>query len=63
MNPKYLKTTKVAEILCVSRDTVVKWINQGSLPAIKTPGGHFRVLFDEVEKLQDKIQFNPINNE
>lgn len=63
MNSPYLKTTVVAKMLGVTRDTIVKWINQGDLPAIKTPGGHFRVLSENVEKLQEKIKFNPTNNE
>jgi excisionase family DNA binding protein len=59
LNSPYLKTTKAAKMLGVSRDVIVKWINQSDLPAIKTPGGHFRVLISDVEKLQEKIKFNP----
>lgn len=46
-------------MFCVSRDTIVKWIKEGQLPAILTPGGHYRILTEEAEKLQDKIQYNP----
>ena len=63
MNSLYLKTTQVAKLLGVSRDVIVKWINQGDLPAITTPGGHFRVLANEVEKLQEKIKYNPNEKE
>ncbi|MFH1762614.1 MAG: helix-turn-helix domain-containing protein [Gemmatimonadota bacterium] len=38
-----LSTGEVARLCGVSRDAVLKWIRKGKLPAIRTPGGHFRV--------------------
>lgn len=41
--PELLSTGEVARLCGVTRDAVLKWIKKGKLPAIKTPGGHFRV--------------------
>lgn len=38
-----LSTGEVARLCGVTRDAVLKWIKKGSLPATKTPGGHFRI--------------------
>jgi excisionase family DNA binding protein len=40
---RYLTTGEVAKLFSVTRDTVLKWIKQGKLPARKTAGGHFRI--------------------
>lgn len=38
-----LSTTRVAALLGVSSQTIANWIDQGLLPAGRTPGGHRRV--------------------
>lgn len=59
MSFQYLKINQVAKMFSVSRDTIVKWIKDGLLSAVVTPGGHYRVLSEEVEKLRETIKFNP----
>jgi excisionase family DNA binding protein len=43
MASEFLTTGEVARLCGVSRDAVVKWIKKGTLRAIRTPGGHYRV--------------------
>lgn len=38
-----MSTTRVAELLGVSAQTIANWIDNGRLPAGRTPGGHRRV--------------------
>ena len=52
MRRRYLTTGKVGEMLEVSPAAIKKWIQQGKLAAFRTPGGHFRILADEVERFQ-----------
>jgi len=63
MNFQYLKPLQVAKLFNVSREVVIKWISDGTLPAITTPGGHYRMSNEDIEKLRETIKFNPINNE
>lgn len=46
---KALSTVQVAEQCGVHYTTVRRWILEGNLPAYETPGGHLRVLKDDVE--------------
>ena len=39
----YLSTGEAAAIFDVDPDTVLRWIKSGEIPAIRTPGGHFRI--------------------
>lgn len=59
MNIQYLKPLQVAKIFCVSREVVIMWIKNGILPAITTPGGHYRVSNEDIEKLRETVKFNP----
>ena len=43
-NRLYLKPKDVADIYGVTLATVRRWIEQGALAAIKTPGGHNRIV-------------------
>lgn len=45
-----MTTTEVAVRFKVDRHTVTRWIAHGLLPAIKTPGGHFRIRRRDVEE-------------
>ena len=46
-----LTTAQVAARFNVDRHTVTRWIRLGQLPAVKTPGGTYRVRRQDVEKL------------
>ncbi len=39
----YLTTGEAAAIFDVDPDTVLRWIKLGEIPAIRTPGGHYRI--------------------
>ncbi|MBN1336302.1 MAG: response regulator [Deltaproteobacteria bacterium] len=46
--PRYLTTFQVAKLLGVSAPAVVNWVDQGLLPAHRTPGGHRRITRDDL---------------
>jgi len=59
-------THDVAKICCVTPTTVIRWIEDGLIPAFKTVGGHRRVRREDLEKVcRDRgIPFNvPTGNE
>ena len=39
----YLTTGEAAAIFDVDPDTVLRWIKSGEIPAVRTPGGHYRI--------------------
>ncbi|MDR5727138.1 MAG: helix-turn-helix domain-containing protein [Terriglobia bacterium] len=43
MAAQYITTGKAARRCSVQPDTVLKWVKKGRLPAIRTPGGHYRI--------------------
>lgn len=47
---RYLTTGQVAKACQVSIVTVKKWIEGKGLRAFRTPGGHFRVAADELQR-------------
>ena len=49
--PAYVTTGEVGRACGVTAGAVKKWIRQGKIRAIRTPGGHFRIPIDEVERL------------
>jgi excisionase family DNA binding protein len=51
-----LSTGKVAQLLSVTPNTVLKWIKSGRLRAARTAGGHYRVSQDDVEGLMSGAQ-------
>ena len=51
LNPKYLKTAEVADMLHVSPKTVTRWAKDGKLPHSRTLGGHRRFPADAIEQL------------
>ena len=48
---RMLSTGKVAHLLSVRPDTVLKWIKSGRLPAKRTAGGHYRIAQNDVDGL------------
>ncbi len=38
-----MTTGEAAAIFDVDPDTVLRWIKSGEIPAIRTPGGHYRI--------------------
>jgi excisionase family DNA binding protein len=39
----YITTGEAAAIFDVDPDTILRWIKAGDIPAIRTPGGHYRI--------------------
>ena len=48
---KFFSPRDVAKRIGVTQDAVTKWIRSGKLAAVATPGGHFRILPEDVDKL------------
>ena len=46
-----LRSGEVAEVLGVDRHTVVKWIKEGKIRAIRLPSGRYRIPESEVKKI------------
>ena len=60
---RLLSTGKVAQLLSVTPDTVLKWIKSGRLRASRTAGGHYRIAQDDIEALSsDDFESQPIGD-
>lgn len=53
--PKYLRTSQVAELLHVSPKTVSRWAQEGKLPYLRTLGGHRRFPDQEIRALLETL--------
>jgi excisionase family DNA binding protein len=49
--PKILTTAEVAAIFRVDAKTVGRWVAEGRLSAIRTPGGQYRFARHEIEQM------------
>ncbi len=54
-------THDVAKVCCVTPTTVIRWIDDGLIPAFRTVGGHRRVRRDDLERVctSRSIPFTP----
>lgn len=48
---EWLTTGEAARLCSVERDTVLKWIKRGRIPAARTAGGHYRIAGRDLERL------------
>lgn len=46
-----LKPKDAAKVIGISYPTIKKWIYEGKIESVKTPGGHYRILGKEIERL------------
>ena len=59
---KLLRTNEIAKICQVSQGTVIRWINEGRLPASSTAGGHNRIRSNDLIELLRNLRL-PIPSE
>ncbi len=52
----FLTTTQVAKRCNISRFTVLKWVKQGRIKAIKLLSGHYRIPESEVKSFMSFIK-------
>lgn len=50
-NMKYYTTYEAARKLLVTSATIIKWIKDGKIKAIKTIGGHRRIPASQVDRI------------
>jgi excisionase family DNA binding protein len=50
-NGTWLTTGQAGRLCSVTSDTVLKWIKKGSLHAVRTAGGHYRIRRQDLEPL------------
>jgi excisionase family DNA binding protein len=48
-----MSTGQASKLLSVTPDTILKWVKMGRLPALRTPGGHYRISEQDVQALLD----------
>jgi excisionase family DNA binding protein len=49
--PDLLKPREVADLLRVDESTVLRWIKEGDVEALRLPGGTYRIPRSEVERI------------
>lgn len=59
---KFLTMKEACYILSVSERTLFQWIKEGKFPAYKTPGNHYRIDEEELEKWIRKQKVNNKKN-
>lgn len=53
-SPRLLSRGTVARLFGVSASTVTRWAQRGLLPAVRTPGGHYRFPAAEVRRVAER---------
>ena len=57
----WLTTGQAARLCSVTPDTVLKWIKKGSLEAVRTAGGHYRIRRENLAPLLTEGRTSPRN--
>lgn len=52
---EYLKIHEVAELFNVGDKTVRRWVREGKLAFIRTPGGHIRIPADAFQLRWERV--------
>jgi len=53
-----ITTGKASKMLAVTPDTVLKWIKQKKLPALRTAGGHYRIAEESLHPFMAREEFS-----
>src|SRR5688572_17174645 len=48
MSSPYATVDQAARVLLVDRATIIRWIKRGLLPAVRLPGGRYRIARDDL---------------
>ena len=56
---KAFTTFEAAKICHVTHHSIKNWIKQGLIKASRTPGGHYRILEDDLDSFREKYDMFP----
>ena len=56
---KAFTTFEAAKICHVTHHSIKNWIKQGLIKASRTPGGHYRILEDDLDRFREKYDMFP----
>jgi excisionase family DNA binding protein len=56
---KAFTTFEAAKICHVTHHSIKNWIKQGLIKASRTPGGHYRILEEDLDKFREKYDMFP----
>lgn len=59
---RFLGTHQAARFLSVDAGTVIRWADAGKLPSFRTPGGHRRILREDLLRFASDYGW-PVNEE
>ena len=57
---RFLTTGEVAQYFSVTVNTIKRWISEGKLRAILTPGGHYRIPREEFKRFLDRYSLTSL---